>query len=195
MKGVTVDNVAKHVYVPMLLSDSIRPQLAPQIEAKVLADIKNTSGHTLLDKADIQLVSEQPAILVAHGNKTILLKTAYTFVKNNVLVNLLQYDAEKATYKFRHFLNSFQDMVYRKFFATHMPEKSLFDVIWKKEHVFVIFDSNDIDKAGLNLPLDSDLIRKLQGMGWKNIGVWVQEEGYLELYYYKLRGLSHRIRL
>jgi len=197
LKDMEPKVLTEHIFIPIFISDAVRSAMIPQIEAKILGDIKLTNAYSLIDQSDTEFKSEAQPIIVNRGaknEKTLRIKTVYAVIKGASLVNLLSYDIKKFSSKVSQFFNRINDLVYRKVFAPKLASKTAFDDIWKNKYSFVVFDKSDIDKAGLNVPLEKSLILKLQNNGWPNIAIFSQEEGGLYFYYVKNKGYGQLSR-
>jgi hypothetical protein len=176
----------KQILIPILISDSIRKELAKRVEEVILAQAKLLSGGKLtedvrLDPMDFK--SETRPAVVPKKDQDIIIKTIYTIVDGTGLSNLLKADVEQqGSSKITKLFSTFRDMLYRRIISKLVTPQSKIDVIWKEEFTHVVFDKSDIEKAGLTMPINPKIIKQLQSKGWKNIVVYDSEEQKLHFY-------------
>jgi len=176
----------KYILIPILISDTIRKELAKRLEEVILAHVKLLQGGTL--KEDIRLdpmefKSSSKPVVISKKDHDIFIESMYSIVDGNGLANLLKSDLHKSTQsKIGRLFGSFRTILYRKFIAKMIPAHSKVDVIWKEEFSHVVLDKSDIEKAGLTLPINPRIIKTLQNRGWKNIVVYEADEQKLHIY-------------
>ena len=185
-----------YILIPLIISDSLRSQVIPQVEKTVYDVIRKAIGGVL--KEDSLLSPPKSTVSpgsVQVGQEMYYLQTIYSTVPNTPFTSLLKHDFDRATSsKLSLFFGKVYDTLYRRFFVRLFTSGKDINILWKEEYAFAVYDKSDIDKIGASLPLKYDIVAKMFKLGWPNIAIYNQLEGGLHIYTKQNKGYEVLVR-